>query len=198
MEIYITNLIKFFFVLAPFFVLTMFLALTKGLDTSAQRKVAIRVTISNIVMCCLIFFFGNAIFKVLGITLDSFRIGAGALLFLSGVSLVQGAKGDTLNAKSSPSDVSVVPLSIPVSIGPATVGVLMVMSASLNQFSDKLLSIFAICSSVCVLGILLYTASKIKDILGNNGIEILTKLSGLVLAALAAQIVFTGVKNFLA
>ncbi|NJB68535.1 multiple antibiotic resistance protein [Desulfobaculum xiamenense] len=195
MNLFISVFTKFFFVLAPFFVLSMFLAMTKGMTRAEQRGIAIRVTISNIVLCGVIFFFGNPLFEILGITLDSFRIGAGALLFLSAVSLVQGQKGGKI--QTGDGDISVVPLSIPITIGPATVGVMMVMSAGLPDAVQQAIGFGALFAAVICLGAILYSASRIEKALGKMGIEILTKLSGLVLAALAAQIIFTGIKNFL-
>lgn len=196
MNLYINILTKFFFVLAPFFVLTMFLALTKGMTKQDQRRIAIRTTIATVVLCGILFFFGNPLFNVLGITLDSFRIGAGALLFLSAVSLVKGGKEGSVHTDGG--DLSVVPLAIPVTVGPATVGVMMVMGAGLHGPAEKAIGFAAMTSAIFALGLLLISASRIKQALGTVGIEILTKISGLVLAALAAQIIFTGVKNFLA
>jgi multiple antibiotic resistance protein len=199
MSLFINIFTKFFFVLAPFFVLSMFLALTKGMTKQEQHGIAIRTTISTIVLCGIIFFFGNPLFRILGITLDSFRIGAGALLFLSAVALVQGNKDKKKDDKVDPGegDISVVPLAIPIAVGPATVGVMMVMGAGLGSSLEKAIGFAAMSAAVVCLGVILFMASRIKRALGNVGIEILTKLSGLVLAALAAQIVFTGIKNFM-
>lgn len=195
MPLFISVFIKFFFLLTPFFVLTMFLALTKGLDKAQRRRTAIRVTLAVIVACLLLFFFGNAIFSILGITVDSFRIGAGALLFLSAVSLVRGSKGGA--QADGDGDVSVVPLAIPITLGPASIGALLIMGATLSP-QEKAVGSAALVSAVLCVGLILYLSHHVQRMLGDLGIEVLTKITGLILSALAAQIVFTGIKNFMA
>lgn len=195
MSLFLSVFIKFFFLLTPFFVLTMFLALTKGMEPRGRRTIAVRVTLAVAVVTLILFYFGNAIFEVFGITVDSFRIGAGALLFLSAVSLVRGRSG--AETQEGDGDISVVPLAIPIAVGPATTGALLVMGASL-QASDRLVGSGALMAAVACLGVILFLSAHIQRLLGRMGIEILTKLTGLILSALAAQLVFTGVRNFLA
>jgi len=193
-HLFLSVFIKFFFLLTPFFVLSMFLALTKGMGARERRLVAVRVTLAVAVVTLVLFHFGNAIFDVFGITVDSFRIGAGALLFLSAVSLVRGRPG--ADAGEGEGDISVVPLAIPIAVGPATTGALLVMGASMPA-QDKLVGSGALMAAVVCMGIVLVLSAHVRRLLGRMGIEILTKLTGLILSALAAQIVFTGVRNFL-
>ncbi|BBD08744.1 MarC family protein [Desulfovibrio ferrophilus] len=194
MNLFVSIFIKFFVLLAPFFVLSMFLALTKGMDRAARRAVAVRVTLAVIVACLVLFFFGNGLFAVLGITVDSFRIGAGALLFLSAVSLVHGKPGKA--PSESGEDISVVPLAIPITVGPASTGALLVMGAGLEG-TERLVGCAALVAAVICVGVILFMSHHVQRVLGKMGIEILTKLTGLILAALAAQIIFTGIVNFL-
>src|SRR4030042_1730135 len=99
--------VKFFFLFTPFFALSMFLSMTKGYAEVQRRKLAMQVSGAVGVFCLALFFFGNIIFSLFGITLDSFRVGAGALLFLSAVGLVQANLAVT---KPSPEeDIAVVP-----------------------------------------------------------------------------------------
>ena len=126
MQLFISIFIKFFFLLTPFFGLTMFMAMTKHMDAQGRRSTAVRTTCAVVVICLVLFFFGGALFEVLGITVDSFRIGAGSLLFLSAVSLVRGTKSAP---EGDDGDPSVVPLAIPIIVGPASTGALLVMGA---------------------------------------------------------------------
>lgn len=186
--------VKLYFLLTPFFVLTMFLALTRGQSAAEQKKKALRVTAAVIVISLTLYHFGNLIFAVFGITLDAFRIGAGALLFLSGVDLVRGEAGS--EAPQSEGDVAVVPLAVPITVGPATVGALLVMGAQ-QPTLEKLVGSAALLAAVLSVGAMLYAAAFLERLLGRQGLVILSKLTGLVLAALAAQIVFTGIQGFL-
>ncbi|UZP68410.1 MarC family protein [Desulfovibrio mangrovi] len=196
LTLFISTYIKMFFVLAPFFVMTMFLALTKDMPPQRQKATALRVTLAVIIICISLFFFGDTIFAIFGITLDSFRIGAGALLFLSAVELVRGTK--TPVKADQEGDISVVPLAIPITVGPATTGALLIMGAQMNGVSAIAVGTLALVAAIISMGVLLYLAPKVEKIIGTIGLSIMTKITGLVLAALSAQIIFTGVKNFLA
>lgn len=194
--LFISLYMKLFFLLTPFFVLTVFLTLTEGLDKVAQRKVAVRVTVAVLVIALVLYFAGNPIFATVGITLDGFRVGAGSLLFLSAVALVSGKK-----ARPEPgdeTDIAVVPLAMPITVGPATIGTLLILGAELQGASEQAVGAASLVAACLSVGVLLFSAAAVKKIIGPMGLAVLTKITGLVLSAMAAQIVFTGVKNFMA
>ena len=85
MPLYVSLWIKLFFVLTPFFGLTMFLSMTEKYEEKHRRKLALVVSAAAVFLCLLLFLAGKYIFTLFGITLDSFRIGAGVLLLLSGI-----------------------------------------------------------------------------------------------------------------
>jgi len=194
-SLFINTFIKFFFLLTPFFLLTTFLSLTRDMPPSAKRKIAVKVTFSIIIICFILFSIGNQIFTVFGITLDSFRIGTGILLILSAITLVQGPKGE--QAPSETEDISVVPLALPVAVGPATTGALLVMGGELSTLQDKAVCMAAISAAVLCVGIFLYLGGFIEKAVKRQGLIILSKITGLILSALAAQMIMTGVTGFL-
>jgi multiple antibiotic resistance protein len=142
-------------------------------------------------------FFGKHIFEIFGITLDAFRIGAGALLFLSAVDLIKGSKEGTKAHPDDLNDLAVVPLAIPITIGPGTIGILLVMGATFENTSSMFTGSLALISAVLVIGLMLYSSTFIEKVVGKQGLLVISKITGLFLAALSAQIVFTGIKNFL-
>lgn len=198
MNIFISTWIKFFFLLTPFFVLSMFLSLTREMDALQRRRLAVRVTWAIVGVSLGLFLFGNALFRVLGITVDAFRVGAGILLFLSAVDLV---RGDT-SSRTVPTDgdIAVVPLAVPITIGPATTGALLVMGseAYTGPMTTGLLSCAGLLAALFCVSAMLFAAAPVERLIGRQGLVILSKLTGLVLAALAAQIVFAGVRGLLA
>ncbi len=187
--------IKLFFVLTPFFGLTMFLSMTEGYENAKRRKLALSVGVAVAISCMILLFAGRQIFSVFGITLDAFRIGAGVLLMLSGINLVNGKATSPVSVSSD--DVAVVPLAIPIFVGPATVGTLLVLGAELKTFSSKVIGSAALLSAVACIGGVLLASSFIKRCLGSRGIIILSKLTGLILAALSAQMIMSGIQGFL-
>jgi len=194
MSMFVSLWVKLFFVLTPFFALTMFLSLTEKHAATERRKLAMSVSVAVALICLLLFFAGRQIFSVFGITLDSFRIGAGVLLLLSGIGLVHGKTRVTKNVEG---DVAVVPLAIPIIVGPATTGTILVMGAELNAMSTKIIGCLAMLAAVASVAIVLLAGSFIQRVLGTRGIAILSRLTGLILSAIAAQMIMTGIQAFL-
>ncbi|TLP38488.1 MarC family protein [Arcobacter arenosus] len=197
MDLFVATFLKMFFIMTPFFVLSVFLTVTNEATVKEKKTLAIKVTTSVIVLSLVLLFFGTHIFTVFGITLDAFRIGAGALLFLSAVDLIRGSKDGQKVDGANLHDLAVVPLAIPITIGPGTIGVLLVMGAGFESKSSLFLGSFALVCAVLLVGIMLYFSHIIKKVIGKQGLLIISKITGLFLAALSAQIIFTGIKNFL-
>ena len=183
--------------MTPFFVLTVFLTITNDATLIEKRKLAIKVTLSVVVISLVLLFFGEYIFKVFGITLDAFKIGAGALLFLTAVGLIYGNKDGQKPTDTNLSDLAVVPLALPITIGPGTIGVLLVMGVEFNSFSKLVIGSLALICAILLIGSMLYLSSLIERFIGKNGLLILSKITGLFLAALSAQLIFDGIKSFL-
>lgn len=192
---FVNTFIKFFFLLTPFFALTMFLTMTEGMDNRSRKKLAVRITISVYISCIILFLFGREIFTIFGITIDAFRIGAGSLLFLTSAGLVN-SKGPHASFNYE-DDIAVVPLSMPVIVGPATIGAILIMGVEIETFKLKVIGLAALFTSVFFVGVILYLASYLESIIRKKGLTIISKITGLILAALAAQLIFTGITNFL-
>ncbi|MCA1980276.1 MAG: MarC family protein, partial [Calditerrivibrio sp.] len=124
--------------------------------------------------------------------IDAFRVGAGALLFLSAVSIV---KGDIGEQSGSSSDVAVVPLAIPVTVGPGTIGMLLVLSGDMVGLNDRLIATVAMVTASLLLGFMLSIAVQIEKIIGSKGISILSKITGLFVASVASHLIIVGIKN---
>lgn len=193
--LFLNQYLKLLLILTPFFVLSVFLSVTRSLTLVERRKTAVKVTVAVIMISFFLFFFGRHLFDLFGITLDAFRIGAGAVLFLSALSLIRGSTD--VFADGCTTDIAVVPLAIPVTVGPGTIGALLVMGAVKAPVADKLVGCAALLSAVLTVGLLLYVATTVEKLIGQKGLVIMTKLVGLFLSALAAQIMFTGIRNFL-
>ena len=197
MEIFISTFLKIFFIMTPFFVLSVFLTVTNEASAEEKKALAVKVTISVIIMSLILLFFGKNIFSIFGITLDAFRIGAGALLFLSAVDLVKGNKDKGKIEDKDISELAVVPLAMPITVGPGVIGVLLVMGASFKDTTSLFIGSVALVCAVIVVGLMLYSSSIIEKLLGKQGLVVVSKITGIFVAALSAQIMFTGIKNFL-
>ena len=192
---FVETFITLFFLLTPFFVVSTFLSLTDGMDIAGRRRLALRVILAVAIIAVTLFLFGEYIFRVLGITVDSFRIGAGALLFISAVSLVAGKR--VYEGAGEHEDIAVVPLAMPVTVGPGTIGALMVFSADAPDVACKAVALAALLAAVTAIGVMLYVAAAAGRLLKPRIMSLLTRLTGLILAALSAQLIFTGIRNFM-
>ena len=190
---YIAFGLKFFFLFTPFFALSMFLAMTADRSPAERRALAHRVALATVVISGALLFFGPFIFDLFGITVDAFRIGAGILLLLTAISLMN----PKVISATREEDISVVPLAMPVIVGPASCGALMVSSADLATFSEKLVAMAALVTALGCIWIILLLGTWIEKRLGTRGLSILMRLTALVLAALAAQMIMAGVVGFL-
>ncbi|WP_028972579.1 MarC family protein [Spirochaeta cellobiosiphila] len=194
---YLSIYLKFFFLMTPFFVVSKFLSLTQGYSLSQKRKVASKVLISVILISIVLFFGGPTIFSLFGITLNSFRVGTGILLMLSAVNLVQGNKKSNSEKEIQEEDIAVVPLAMPVVIGPATTGYLLVMGVETSGLVDRIVTLGVLILAVICAMLFLFVAGSIEKLIGKQGIAILSKITGLVLSAMAAQMILTGIAGVL-
>lgn len=190
--------IRIFFLLTPFFVLSVFVTMTAEQSREARRRTAVRTMAAVLLSCGVLYFFGETLFSVLGITLDAFRIGAGVILLLTAIELVRGSeKNGSKTIDDADGDIAVVPLALPYTIGPGTIGTLLVMGAAGRPLTDKFLEFAFIVLAGLTIGAMLYFSSMVMRLLGRRGLQILSKLTGLVLAALSAQLIFMGIRNIL-
>lgn len=184
---------KLFFLLTPFFVLSIFLSMTSSMEAAEKRRTATRTSISNACICLFVYFFGNFFFSFLGITLDAFRVGAGLILLLNSIELIHGK---TNAPEAGNTDISVVPLSVPVTIGPGTIGALLLMGTDSNTIPMKIADCAGVLTGVFILSLMLYFSDRVEKFLGGRNLVILGKLTGLIIATLAMQMIFTGIVNF--
>lgn len=202
---FVNDFLKFFFLMTPFFVLSMFLVYTTGWEEKSKKMLALRIGLAVFAIAVVLFIFGSWIFKIFGITLDAFRIGGGGLLFLSAVGLVNSKvedkktpKDDEESAEEKVSSIAVVPLAIPVTVGPGTTAALILFGAEAGGKAQAYLAgSAALFIATFLLTVILYLGTGIERCVGKRGIMILSKITGLVLAALASQLIFDGIGQIL-
>ncbi len=187
--------LKMLVLYSPFFVLSCFISLTLGYTRKERKFLAIKVALGTLISSGLLYLFGQHIFSLFGITIDAFRIGAGSVLFISALGMAQGKP--VVQADNLQQDVTIVPLTIPLTVGPGTIGALLVMSAGHPYWDERLLALAAIILASLTVGAVLYLSDLFEHLLGEQGLQIVSRLMGLFVCALAAQIIFTGIKNYL-
>lgn len=197
--------VKLFLLLTPFFVLSVFVAACDGMENRIRQRLALRTGFAVICACLILYLFGEIIFECLGISLNAFRIGAGLVLMLNGIDMVRSSQPRNRQLEEN-GDPAVVPLAIPTTVGPGTIGTLLVMGASSAERASAaecsrwiflLIELIAVIASGIGVTIMLYYSATINRVLKDKGVRILSKLTGMYIVALAAQIIFDGVCGFL-
>ena len=197
--------IKLFLLLTPFFVLSVFVADCDGMEHAPRQKLALRTGSAVICASVILYLFGEVIFHCLGISLNAFRIGAGLVLMLNGIDMVRSSLPKNRQL-SDGSDPAVVPLAIPTTVGPGTIGTLLVMGASgaaraaelgCNRWLFLVVELGAVMIAGAGIAATLYFSENINRLLRDKGVRVLSKLTGMYIVALAAQIIFDGVCGFL-
>lgn len=182
--------------LNPSAVLSTFLALTAGESEHARRNIALRCSAAVICAGVILYFSGTVIFRIFGINIDVFRIGGGVILMMCAIKLVLDENNKKEPAENRNGDISVVPLAIPMAVGPGTSAGLIVIGMAEKTFPAIAFNIGAIVLATALLSVLLLIGTAAERTLGKRGIAIITKLTGLFLSALAAGMILEGVKNF--
>lgn len=191
----IGNSIKLYALMTPPAVLSAFLGQTRGFDEKVKHSIALKTSVAIFLIGFVLYVWGANLFELFGFTLDAFRIGSGVLLMLTAISLMND-DGQTEQLKTR-GDISVVPLAIPLGMGPASIGAVMVMGATAETATQIVFGVFSLFLAALGMYILLRLADVARRVLHATGIAILAKLTGLLLAAIAAQVIFTGIAGFL-
>ena len=190
------TVVKLTLLMTPFFVLAVFISNCEGWPQKERRQLAKRTAFAVFVICLVLYLFGESLFRYLGIGLDAFRIGAGLVLLLNGISMVRDNIVPGRHIETD-GDMAVVPLALPTTVGPGTIGALVVMGAGDNNYKAKIIAVLAITIASLVLWIILKYSEYISTLMKRKGIAIMSKLTGMYLVSLAAQIIFDGIRNFL-
>ena len=188
--------LKLFFLLTPFFVLGTFITLTDGVDSKLRRKLAMRIALGAMGVTLSIYYAGGVIMKVFGITVDAFRAGSGVLLLLVAIKLVYGDDSAEQQRHKTSAELlrdAVVPLAVPITAGPATLGTLIVMGLEKSTWNEKLATAAAMVMACWTIGLMLFFSGVIVRVLGRTIIAMLGKITGLILSAIAMSMIITGV-----
>ena len=179
----------------------IFLALTRSMTREERREVSVRASIIGFAVLALFALAGSAILGAFGITLPAFRVAGGFLLFTIAFEMVFEKRQDRKEkitdvaiTKDMIHDLAAFPLAIPLIAGPGAISATVLLSGQFHGIPGQasLVAIILICLLLTYLVFLL--AERVDGLLGQTGRSILTRLLGVILAALAVQFVADGIK----
>jgi multiple antibiotic resistance protein len=200
-ELFLSTFITFFVVIDPPGCAPIYASLTKEAGKQQTRAMAFRAVIVASLILITFGLFGEQLLGALGISLDSFRIAGGAMLFLIALEMVFEKRTERREARAQEiietpevEDISVFPMAMPMIAGPGSIATLMLLMSK-NEGLDRSLVIFAAMGSVLLLTLLaLLAAGPLMKLLGAKIEAVITRILGVLLAALAAQFVIDGLR----
>ena len=194
-----TTFTTLFVIMDPPGTIPVFLALTRAMDREQKNKAARQATLTSFGVIVGFAVVGNYLLMALRISMESLQLSGGILLFLVAMQLLLddenfGGSGDEVNT-----NVAMVPLGTPLLAGPGAIVAVMV---SVNQGGDAVGGWVAVLLAVVLMHVVVYLtmrwAAGLSRFLGDNGVMVLTKISGVLLAAIATQLSVGAAFDFVA
>lgn len=193
--------IALFVILDPFAAVPIFLALTRSYSASERGRIANISALTVLLVLVVVTLIGETLLQTMGTSLASFRVGGGIVLLLMAISMLNGQTGTVRTTPEEEAEaenrnaIAVVPLAIPLMAGPGSISTAIIqMQRSATEFHGLLviLTIILVCG---LLWIVLRLATIIGKALGQIGLNIINRLFGLILAAIAVEIMANGLKE---
>ncbi|CAN5146039.1 MarC family protein [soil metagenome] len=201
MELFISAFVTLFVVIDPPGCAPIYASMTTGANGAQRRSMALRAVMIATAILVVFALWGKQVLGVLGIDLNSFRIAGGIMLFLIAMDMVfekrtQRREDRAQKIVETPEveDVSVFPMAMPMIAGPGSIATVMLLMARANGLSERLAVVGALAAVLVLMLGALMAAGPLMKMLGKKIEAVITRLLGVLLAALAAQFVIDGLK----
>lgn len=192
-----------FSIVDPIGVVPIYLALVAGEPPAEQRRTAIRATITGASVLFVFAASGAVIFRFFGITIPAFKVAGGVLLFTMALEMMRAKQSPVKTTPEEQSaragdDLAVTPIGIPLLSGPGAIATVILWSSRAGGVQEKIALYASIGSVILITLVSLLFASNLLRFLGRTGINVVTRIMGLILAATAAQFVIDGWREAMA
>ncbi|WP_159564481.1 YchE family NAAT transporter [Budvicia diplopodorum] len=197
---YIKFLVGMFALVNPVGILPVFISMTNYQSPAARDKTNLTANLSVAIILWCSLFLGDTILRTFGISIDSFRIAGGILIVTIAMSMISGKLGEDKQNKQEKTEtairdnVGVVPLALPLMAGPGAISSTIVWSTRYNSWLDYLGFFVAIALFSFCCWLLFRAAPLLVRLLGQTGINVITRIMGLLLMSLGIEFIVTGVK----
>jgi multiple antibiotic resistance protein len=189
-----------FFAVDPFAAIPMFLAMTERDTLQKRRQMALRASIAAYALLTAFALVGALIFKTLGITMPAFKVAGGVLLLLMSIDMLRTRPSPAritpgeVDDGAQKDDIAIVPLAIPLLAGPGSIATVVVLMGKVRVHHQwRMIPILFAILLTCVLSYLvLRGASRVASVLGRTGLSVVSRIAGLLLAAIAVQFILDG------
>nr|WP_281379897.1 MarC family protein [Nocardioides ginsengisegetis] len=191
-EVFVT----LFVIMDPVGTVPIFLSLTAGRSTSVSRRAAWQAVAVSFFVIAVFAFFGQQILEYLGISLPALQCAGGLLLLLVALELLTGNEQEPTAAVGT--NVALVPLGTPLLAGPGAIVATMVFSREVHSFPDfAAVALGVVLVHVCLWAAMRYSLPILR-LIRESGVLLVTRIAGLLLSAIAVQLVADAVRAFIA
>ncbi len=185
-----------FSIVDPFSAVPVFLGLAGAEPKPAQTRTALRASLTCFLVLSVFAAAGGAIFRFFGITIPAFKIAGGILLFGVALEMMRAKHSGTRSTKEEQAetreDVGLIPLGLPLLSGPGAIAAVMVLAGNAPSTEGRLAVHLAVLGVSALAFLILRSATFFSRLLGTTGINVIGRLMGLILAAMAIQFVLDG------
>jgi multiple antibiotic resistance protein len=187
-----------FSIVDPIGCVPLYLSLVGSEEPAVQRRIAARATLTATIVLCLFAASGTWIFRFFGITIPAFKLAGGVLLFSMALEMMRAKASPVRNTPEETSeaqhkdDVAIVPIGIPLLCGPGAIAAVVMWSARAQQPAEQLALYVSIGMVTGITLVTLLFAPKVVRFFGQTGINVISRIMGLILAATAAQFLIDG------
>jgi multiple antibiotic resistance protein len=185
----ITSVIALFIVIDPIGNIPLFIAFTKKLEKAEHKTVSKTAILTAAALLLLFGVAGTQILQIFGITIFSFMIAGGTLLFIIAIELL--TYGEWRFAGSVKEEVGVVPIAFPLLAGPGSITAVIIS----YQTSGFLITFLSIIIVMAITYVILRMVNPIYKVLGNRGSMIVSRVFAVIIAAIAVEYIVEGIKN---
>lgn len=196
---FVAAFVTLFIVIDPIMVTPIFASLTREEDVARRRRIAVEAAVIAALLLTFFGIAGNTMLHHLGISMAAFRTAGGILLFIMGYRMFFEPDGE-VQAKtpgpkaSSRQNIAFFPLAIPLLSGPGAIATIMLLLGPETTLVQKGAALSATYLTLIIAVLVMAFASKIGDALGRTGMNVITRLLGMILMALSTQYVFDGIR----
>lgn len=200
LELFLASFISFLVIVDPLGTAAVFSALSAKMSAMQRRMIAIKAVVIATVLLIFFGLAGKFLLLKMGISLDAFRIAGGLLIFVTAFRMIMGFHdSDKIDSNDSvykdTSNIAVFPLAIPLLAGPGCMTAMILNMGNAVTFEQKSVVIFCIILVEILALLAMLGAGRLTAIMGPTGSSLLSRLMGILLAALAVQFVADGVLN---
>lgn len=199
-ELFLSSFVSFIVIVDPLGTAAVFSALTSKIPAAERKKIAIKAVMIAVTLLFLFGLFGKTLLAHMGISLDAFRIAGGLLIFTTAFRMIMGDHdSDSIDSKDSVykdlSNMAIFPLAIPLLSGPGCMTAMILNMGNAHEIEHKAIILVSMIFVEIIALLAMLSAGKLTAFFGPAASSLLSRLMGVLLAALSVQFIADGVKS---